>query len=471
MSQVDFTSADVRKNLIRFSIPMLLLSILDYLAVFVDLSWLLAMSELQQLPTSLKLSFTVVGLLEAVLAGTLSAVYIYANQAYGNKDFKAAQHLINYGFGIALLIGLFVGGCGLWFGDSIVAMFGVEEMIQSQTVRYLDIFWYGYPIILLYIYSGLIAKMSGNLSVIIKFRVATFFFNLALTPIFILYGQAHNLDLLQMAALSTILSRALGLVLVLYLVKRHQVFPFKLAIDFFPKPVFKQWKAMYKLGGAETINSLSLSLSFFLFFLAVSYFQPGVFETVTVAQYMTGFFHSIFLGVLSSLIPFTAQNAGNKNLHNIDTGVEWMTRYTFLACLVVVLPYMLFSSYFAQLFVSDPRAIADISTYVYFTAIPWAFLIASFPYIFAIIGLGDTKGTLWLTIWSMYIANLLPLILVLNFVGDSLVYVALAEGGAHILTFFGCRAYYLYRKNKISLQWQPLTNTPSQHSTKEEALA
>jgi Na+-driven multidrug efflux pump len=140
-------------------------------------------------------------------------------------------------------------------------------------------------------------------------------------------------------------------------------------------------------------------------------------------------------------------------MRNIQVGVNWMTKAIMIAGLIVVVPLILASPYVAQLFTSDVAAIERIVNYIQITALPWAFLMASFPFIFAVIGMGDAKGILLMTIWSMYLANLGPLVAVLLWVGDSTQMVAIAEGVSQVLTFFGCWAYFKYSQKKMANKW------------------
>ena len=455
MSKIDFTSDDVHKNLMRFSVPMLFLSMLDYLGLFVNLGWLMVMSQEQHLPSVFRLSASVVGVLEAGFGGLLSAVYIYANQAFGRKDHTVARYLISFGFGLSIVIGVLIAFSGGLLGQQLLGAFGVEGGIKLQVSRYLDVLWYGYLAVIVHIYAGLIAKMAGDTGLITRFRVTTFLCNLLLTPLFILYAQARGLDVIQATAVAMILARLGGLAMLGYQLHRGQVFPYRLGVDFLPRRVFTEWRALTKLAAAETINGFSLTLSFFLFFVIVSYYEAGTLAAVTVSQYVTGFVQTVMIGTVAALIPFTAQNAGNQNIVNIGKGVRWMTNRVLIICLGISIPYVLLAPYFVGLFSpGDPVMAAHTLSYIRITTLPWAFLIASFPFIFAIVGLGDTRGTLLLTIWSMYLGNLLPMVIVLHWVGNTITHAAYAEAGAHLLTFFGCMAYYRYREKQLSQSWQ-----------------
>jgi Na+-driven multidrug efflux pump len=454
MSRIEYTSRDVHRSLWSISVPTVFLSILDYFGLFVGLGWLMAMSDGQFLPATFRLCSSVVSVLEATFGGLLSAIYVYANRCFGGKDFKATKHLVRLGFGVSLLVGTLIALGGHLFARTLLDSFGVEPAIKDQAARYLDVFSVGYFAVILHIYAGLLAKMVGDVTVMVQFRVVTFVTSLVITPICLALGAKWGLDPLHTAAAAAVLGRLAGLGVLLSQLIRRKVFPFKLGVDFLPRRVFAEWSALGKLAIAETINGFSLTASFFLFFLIVSYYERGTLAAVTIAQYLTGFFQTILLGVMGSLIPFVAQNAGAQNGANIRTGVRWMTTRVLAVCLPVSIACILLAPYFARLFASDPVLAAQTINYVRITAIPWAFLMASFPYIFAVVGLGDTRGTLWLTFWSMYLGNLLPMLLVLRFVGNASYLAATAEAAAHVITFVGCLAYYRGRERRLLREWQ-----------------
>jgi Na+-driven multidrug efflux pump len=130
-----------------------------------------------------------------------------------------------------------------------------------------------------------------------------------------------------------------------------------------------------------------------------------------------------------------------------------MTQRTLIVCLAVGAPFIAFAPWFAQLFVAEPALMAQTIDYIRITTLPWAFLMASFPFIFAVVGLGDTRGTLALTVWSMYIGNLLPMVLVLKFVDTSTRWAAVAESVSHVATFVGCMGYYLWKERQLRHAW------------------
>lgn len=453
MSKIDFTDADVHRNLTRISVPMMFLSILDYLAIFINLGWLALLASESGLPVVFRLAGSIIAILEAAFSGILGALYVYANQYFGRKDYRTTRHLVGLGIGVSIMIGLAIAVTGRLVSAGMLTGFGVDEDVKFKALRYLDTYWYGYAIVLLHVYAGLIAKMSGDMKVTVRFRIITFCTNLVASPLLILLALHHGHDPLQAAALSLIGSRLIGLLVLGRRLLQGQVFPFRISVAFLPARWFGEWPALNRLAGAETLNNLSLTLSFFLFALILSHYEPGALAAITIGQYATGFFQTVLLGVIASLIPFTSQNAGTRNLRNIGLGVRWMTLRVFAVCFVVAVPCMLLAPWVIGLFVDQPEVAAKAAVYIQITMIPWAFLIASFPYIFAIVGLGDTRGTLVLTIWSMYLGNLAPLLLVLHVFGDSLVLAAIAESCAHVFTFGGCALYYRWKERQLSATW------------------
>lgn len=453
MTNIDFTADDVRKSLFNFSVPMMLLSVLDYAGMFVALGWLLAMTELQQLPATFRIAVASVSLLEALFSGLLAAVYVYANQAFGRKDHEQCKYLLNFGFGVSVVIALVIAVTGRFCTQYLISVFGVEPLVKQQVLSYLDVYWYGYLFVIVHIYGGLLARMAGAVSVIRRFKIVTFFSSVALCPVFIWLGTRAGFGALEAAAAALMASRVAGLLVLRHDMGRHKVFPFRLGIDFVPRRLFTQWGELVRLGGAETLNSFSLSLSFYLLFLLFSFYEPGTLEAVTVTQYVTGFFQTILMSAIVTMIPFTAQNAGGRKLANIRVGVRWMASATFVLAALPMIPFILLAPHFIHFFVTDPDIAARAVSYVRITSIPWAVLMASFPFLFAIIGLGDTRGTLLLTIWSMYLCNLVPVIVIRMAFGGSLTLAAYAESVSDVLIFVGFYLYYLRKEKGLEREW------------------
>ncbi|CDG85918.1 MATE family efflux transporter [Janthinobacterium agaricidamnosum] len=452
MTNIDFTDDDVRKSLLRFSLPMMLLALMDYAGMFINLGWLMALTDESDLPATLRISVAVVGLLEAVLGGLLAAIYIYANQAFGRKDHATARYLINFGFGCSLVISVLIAASGGVWAAGLISMFGVDADIKQQVLRYLQVYWFGYVIIMLHMYAGLLARMAGAVVVIRRFKITSFMSALVLSPCLIWLAVRHEYDPMQAAALALIGSRACGLLVLAYDMGKRAVFPFRLGVELRVLPLFSEWKPMIKLGGAETLNAFSLKLSFYLLYLMLSYFEAGTLEAVTISQYFTGFVQTVLMGAITSMIPFAAQNGGCGKIAHIGTGVRWMAMRVFVLCVLLMLPFILLAPLFMHVFIPDPAVAAKALDYIRITSLPWACLMASFPFLFAIIGLGDTRGTLALTIWSMYICTLLPVLAVRLLIGGSVQAAAWAEAVAAVLTFLGCYLYYVGKERQLLRQ-------------------
>ncbi|GGY98828.1 MATE family efflux transporter [Pseudoduganella plicata] len=453
MTNIDFTADDVRKSLFRFSVPMMLFSILDYIGMFIALGWLLTLTDLQQLPATFRIAVASVSLLEALFSGLLSAIYVYANQAFGKKDFPLSNYLLNFGFGVTVLIALVIAVTGRFCTQYLISAFGVDPLVKQQVLSYLNVYWFGYLFVIVHLYVGLLARMAGAVWVIRRFKIVTFGTSVLLCPTFIHFGAQLGVEPLQAAAAALIAARVAGLLVLRHDMVQRKVFPFRLGIDFVPRKLFTRWAELVKLGGAETLNSFSLSLSFYLLYLLFSFYEPGTLEAVTVTQYVTGFFQTVLMGAIGTIIPFTAQNAGGRKLANIGTGVRWMASRTFILAALPMIPFILLAPYFIHFFVSDPDIAARAISYVRITSIPWAVLMASFPFLFAIIGLGDTRGTLLLTIWSMYLCNLVPVIVIRMAFGGSLTLAAYAESVSHVAIFVGFYLYYLRKEKQLAREW------------------
>ncbi len=450
MSNIDMTSSEVHKNLFRLSMPVLGFTLLSHIGLFVNLGWLAILSKEQHLPEIFRLVSLVVGVLAAAFTGLLSAVYIYANQAYGRKDHANASHLINYGFGLCLILGLCVSVFGDLLSQQLLSVFGVDEFIKLQAKKYLNVLWIGYIFILLNIYSSLLSKLAGDTGMMVRFQVVNFVVDMLCTPLLIVLAIRYDFNVVQATAVAMLIACCSGLFVLL---RDFRNFPYRIGIAFWPARGYSENRAMFKLAVAETINGFSLNFSFFLFFIVISYYEASTIVAVTAAQYVMGFFHSLLVGMVAALIPFTAQNFGARNLANVKAGVDWMCKRVLLVALGVGALTIIFAPFLVERLAVSPSQAASVLSYIRISSLPWAFLIASFPYIFAVVGMGDTKGTMLLTFWSMYLSNLLPMVLVLHFIGNSTTYAAYAESAAHILTFAGCVFYYRYKIAKLEQAW------------------
>ncbi|KID55543.1 hypothetical protein JF50_20265 [Pseudoalteromonas luteoviolacea] len=448
MSQLDFTSPNYKKVLLTMSVPMILLAALDYVAIYVDMFWLMTLTDLTQLPATFKIAGSVVAVIESVFIGCLSVFYIYANQAYGRKDNSATNLFIQVGFTSVCVIAILVAVSGDFLAHKLSMMFGASPLIVDQASSYLSFYFYGYVLGLTYTYSALLVKMTGDLSLIIKFRVLAFIVNILCTPGFIFLALHFDYGVIECAIFSTLFSRLIAMIYIWRQVNtRDYGFKFGFSLRF--RQAVSDLRAFLKLSMSETISGVSLTLSMLLIVFILSYFDNGVLEAVTITNYVTGLIFALFMSVIGIVVPFSAQNAGAGNYDLIEKGVHWMVRWVLLIGVAIAAVYWFIFPYLAQS-ISSSEAVWEMSIlYNQITIFPWFLMVASFPYILGIVGLGDSKGITFTTVWSMYLCNVLPLLVVMFFVEQNIMYVAISDVFAHVMTFVGCYGYFIYRMRKL----------------------
>ncbi|GAA0362304.1 MATE family efflux transporter [Bacillus horti] len=441
------------KSILTFSLPVTLIGIFDLLLIWIDLFWIYFMVGEADALAAVRVSASVVILIEAVLVAVVSSLLIYLSQNLGAGKLDEVKRGIRGAFSFTIYGGIVITCLGVLFLPLLVKLFGVNAATSEFVKNYLGVYLLGYVFMSLNNLLLLLPRYFRKIKIIYKALALTAIINIIVTPLSMLLFNNLGLPILSGAAMGTIIANLCCAIFVFW----HIFLKDYLEINM--KKSDLSWRLDYKLLlenkgyiSSQVFTGLTFNLSMFLYILILSYYPSDAFNVFAVGTYIFAFFGVLAQNFTSSLIPMVSKHVGAKEYDEIRDLVKKMATVLLSFGSLVALLVMSSHSIFASLLAAEPHLVPLFSEFIMFYSIPWALNIVATVFIFVVAGSGDAKGSMTLTIVNMYVIVIVSMFTLPHLFENVTTGVFFTLGFIQVLTFFFSWFYYLLgRWEKASL--------------------
>lgn len=330
---VNMTEGNILKNLIKFSIPLILSGIMHQLYNWAD-SFIVGNVEGQNALASIGTTTYINAIFMVIIIGFTMGLSILAGQQYGRgEDTKLVQDLSTFTIvlgGISIIVTIL----GYLSSNSILNILHTPEEIFKNASDYLKIIMIGIPFIAVYnIYSAVLRGMGDSKAPMYSILISTII-NIFLDIVFVYYFRFG----VKGAAFATVFSQIImALFIIFYTVKTYEYLKFRIEKNSVDIVILKEG---IKLGLPVAIQSSVNSIGY----LALQNFMNG-FGVNTVAAITTCYKADSLVmmpihNLSSSISTFVAQNIGAKNTKRakecVNTGLKIMATMSLLLAVIML---------------------------------------------------------------------------------------------------------------------------------------
>lgn len=362
----NFTSGNIPKQLLLFTIPFVLSNALQVLYSTVDMVIVGNFVGTAGL-SAVSISSQIINFAVMICLGVSNAGQVLVSQALGAGRKKEMNNIIGTLFSIVLLFAVFLSAVILLFRKPILKVMNIPTESYDMAMLYLIIcaagliFTAGYNMV-----SAVLRGMGDSKRPLLFIAIASVT-NLILDILFTGYmgmGVAG-------AALATIIGQAFSFIFsIFYLYKHKEEFGFH-----FKKSSFiihkKYARLVITLGTPMAIQSGFINISMLYVNSLVN--DVGVVASATfgVGVRIDDIFNKIAMGIQYAALPMISQNIGAGNQKRAKQVVysAWMISAIFTAVFMTV--YVVFGKQLFMMF-SDDTAVHEMSA-VFIKAILWVF--------------------------------------------------------------------------------------------------
>lgn len=361
---------NVSKTLFYLALPIIIINLLRTAYNIADAFWLGHLSK--EALAAISFGFPVIFLLISLgmgiaIAGSVIVAQSEGSKLHGQRNFAASQTIT-----FSLIAALTIGLVGFLVSEFMLGLLGASSNVLPLANSYLKIFFLGlfFP----FGFSVFIALMRGYGDTLTPMYVmfGSVVLNIILDP-FLIFGWSIFPRLgVEGAAIATVFSRGLALVVGLYILFSGKK-GIKISLNEM-LPNFKFLKKLLRIGIPASVEGTGRALAVNLLLAVV-----GTFSTTVVAGYGIGvrIFSMVFLpamGVARGVSTITGQNVGAKKYSRAQEANYLAAKYTFLILSLLGVILFVFARQAAAIFTTNKAVINAASQFLRISALSFGFI-------------------------------------------------------------------------------------------------
>ncbi len=395
----NMTDGSITKNILFFSIPMLIGNVFQQFYNVVD-SIIVGRFIGKAALASVGASFPVIFLIIALIMGVTTGGMVLISQFYGAKDFVNLRKMIDTAYISLFVMSLILTVAGLLSSDLILKILKTPLDIYDDAKIYLRIIFIG--MIMLFGYNGLSAVMRGvgDSKTPLLLLIIASILNVILDLIFVIVFKWG----ISGAAWATVISQGVSFFLgVIILNYKESFIAFNLKEMSFNFALFKK---SVSIGVPSGIQQTAVAFGMMALTRIVNNFGTNALAAFTVVGRIDSFAMMPAMNFSMALSTFTGQNIGANQLNRVSKGLKSTLIMSSLVSLLITMFIILFGKYVIMAFNTDETVIKIGLEYLYIVGGFYIAFSLMFVYNGLLRGAGDTFIPMLITITSLWLVRI-----------------------------------------------------------------
>ncbi len=395
------TEGSIFRSLVRLSIPLILTNILQTAYNLTDTFWVGRLGT--DAVASVSISFPIIFIIVSLGMGIAIAGSIMLAQFKGAENQKQIDHVATQTLVGVFLISIVLALAGYFLSPFIIELMHTEISVYQDAVAYLKISFIGMIAMFIFMVFQSLMKSLGNVKLPFYIVLSTVLLNLILDPLFI-FGFANIVPKngVKGAAIATVFTQAVAaLISIALLVKGNNGIHIRLKRY---KPDWNIIKKLFKIGIPVSVEQVSRSLG-----MLVMIFLVSAFGTLAIASYGIGtrifsfvIIPAFGLGMATSTL--VGQNIGALKSERAVKTVKVSMSVAFIVLSILGILLYIFAARIAGFFVpNEMLTIQESAIFIRIISVSFGFVGILIVIIGALRGAGNTKLSMLLTIFSVWI--------------------------------------------------------------------
>ncbi len=350
--EIPLTEGSLWKNIILFSLPLMLSNLLQVFFNMADVAVVGTFSGPEALG-SVGSTVILVALFTSVLMGFSSAANILTAHYLGANDRPGVRKTVHTGGLICLIAGILILLIGQFFGRLILSALHTKASLMDGAVLYLRIYFLGMPALAIYNFGNSVLSAAGDTKRPLRFLTLSGLINVALNLLFVCVFKMS----VDGVAIASVISQYTSAVLILITLFREKAdyslsLP-ELRID----PSIA--KDFISLGLPAGIQNAIFQFANLFIQTGVNSFSPIVVEGNSAATNADALVYDAMAAFYAACTSFMSQNNGAGKKDRTLKSYFICLLYSFLTGLVMGVLLVIFSKQFLSLFTQDPDVIKE----------------------------------------------------------------------------------------------------------------
>lgn len=436
-AQIDFVNEKTRTGLFKMTIPLIIAMVLNMAYNLVDSLWignLLGKNAMAALTSSTP----IILLLTSIGMGATNGLSILLSQAIGAKDNTKTGRILSTSLISTIILCITLTIICEYSLNGILRLLHTPAEIFSMAKEYLSVYLLGFLPVFLYLYFTAVLRSYGNtIFQVIAILLCTIL-NVILDPVFI-----HMIGF-SGAAIATILSQSLALILMLTYIIKKKLFHFSISLFDWAEVKILLCKSLPSVI-QQSIPPLSTSF--------LTSIVSGFGVTAIAAYGITGKLETVLfypaMALNMAITTIVGQCVGAKRLDRAKDYLKTALIYGTGLLLILSTLIIAFSGNLSHLFLNSADTAAIVKIYFLIVSVGYVLYTVTSCFMGAINGLGKPGLGMYIMIFY-YIIIRMPLACLLSRTYLALEGVWLAILISHVIAAVSSAIlfYFLFRKLK-----------------------
>lgn len=348
---MDMTNGPLLGKIIRYSIPVMLTSILQLLynaADIVVVGRFAGTTALAAVGAAGPLNTLMINLFIGLSVGTSVVVA----QHYGAERYKDVQESIHTAMLLSIICSVLCLLIGVFFHRPLLLLMGTPENVIDMAATYMLILFLGVPFMMIFNFGAAILRAVGDTRRPLFILSTTGILNVLLNLVFVI---VFHMDAAGVA-LATVLAQAVATVIIIILLMREEG-----VLNFNPKKMcLKKDKAWHiiRVGLPAGAQGMIFSISNSLMQSTINSFGDITIAGNTAAGNIEGFLYNAQNAFYQAAITFTGQNMGAGKPERIKKIIGACALCAITVCVLGGGAILLFGPQLIGIYNTDPTVIS-----------------------------------------------------------------------------------------------------------------
>lgn len=312
---VDMTQGGTYSHIIRFVIPMIIMSVLQVLYNAADMI-IVGRFDSETALAAVGSTSSAINLTINLFIGLSSAANVVVARKYGAKNLNGVSKVVHTSIALALISGLFVAVLGIAASRKILLLMGSPEEVIDLSTLYMRIYYLGIPATMLYNFGSAILRAIGDTKRPLKYLTVAGIINIVLNFILVVFFKLSVAGVAIATAVSQIISAILVIRCLIKTDECYKLYLNKIKIH------IKELGELLYLGIPAGIQSSIFSMSNVIIQSSINSVGKIAMAGNAAASNIEGVVYVAVNSYYHATVTYISQNYGAGNFKRISKGLR-----------------------------------------------------------------------------------------------------------------------------------------------------
>lgn len=348
---MDMTSGPLKKQILVFSIPLMLSNMLQVLFNMADIAVIGHFAGSMSLG-AVGSTTILVSMFTGFLIGLSSGINVLTALHIGAKNRQAISETVHSAALLSLAAGVFLLLIGVCFSREILLLLNTRPELIDKAVLYIRVYFLGMPALAIYNFGNAVFSASGDTARPLRYLFFAGILNVILNLFFVITCRMDVAGVALASALSQCVSAFL---IVLALFRSKEDFSLRLAALRLSRD---KALSILKIGIPSGLQNAIFAVANLFIQMGVNSFDAVMVAGNSAAANADALIYDIMAAFYTACGSFMGQNFGSRNRRRIRDSYFISLAYSFGVGTALGLLLVLCGHEFLSLFTNDPDVIA-----------------------------------------------------------------------------------------------------------------